>query len=155
MGTVVKYLRRVTGKKTWKEIFFDTVKYALMDGKVAETAIFHGYLDDAKLVGTDAFGNQYYERKQGEIYGRHRWVVYPNKKDYTSSSIPPEWHGWLHYINDVHPENSQFKNPVYMKPWRKHPSGTPDAYLPKGSWFNPYKRNWEKYSVWNPDTATR
>ena len=150
MGTIAKYLQRVTGKKSAKEIFFDTVKYALADGKVAESAIIHGYKDDATLVGTDQFGNQYYERTQGEIYGRHRWVVYGNKKDYTSTSVPPEWHGWLHYINDNHPTNTQFKDSVFKKTWVKHPTGTPEQYLPKGSWFNPYKRNWEKFSVWKP-----
>lgn len=151
MGTIAKYLQRVSGKKTFKEIFFDTVKYALMDGKVAESTIFHGYLDDAKLIGTDQFGNQYYERLGGEIYGRHRWVVYANKKEYTPTSVPPEWHGWLHFINDLNPVNSTFPEPVYKKAWMKHPSGTPDQYLPKGSWQNPYKRNWEKYSYYDPN----
>ena len=150
MGTIVKYLQRVTGKTKAKDIFFDTVKYALMDGKVAETAIFHGYLDDATLVGTDALGNQYYERVKGEMYGRHRWVVYPNKKNYTASAIPPEWHTWLHFVSDMHPNNTEMRGPIFKKPHRPHPSGTPDQYLPKGSWFSPHKRNWEKYSTWKP-----
>lgn len=32
--------------------------------------------------------------------GRHRWVEYASKTRYNASQVPPEWHGWLHYITD-------------------------------------------------------
>lgn len=32
--------------------------------------------------------------------GRHRWVEYASKSRYNASQVPPEWHGWLHYITD-------------------------------------------------------
>eukprot|EP00982_Pelagococcus_subviridis_P014147 31309-Pelagococcus_subviridis.AAC.5 len=34
--------------------------------------------------------------------GRHRWVEYENIEnyDYSASSIPREWHGWLHHVDD-------------------------------------------------------
>lgn len=34
------------------------------------------------------------------ILGRHRWVEYASKNRYNASQVPPEWHGWLHYITD-------------------------------------------------------
>lgn len=34
------------------------------------------------------------------IEGRHRWVEYASKDRYNASQVPPEWHGWLHYITD-------------------------------------------------------
>ena len=36
--------------------------------------------------------------------GRHRWVEYADAVDYDASSVPPEWHGWLHHITDHTPE---------------------------------------------------
>jgi len=32
--------------------------------------------------------------------GRHRWVEYAEKSRYNASQVPPEWHGWLHFITD-------------------------------------------------------
>lgn len=34
------------------------------------------------------------------LLGRHRWVEYASKDRYNASQIPPEWHGWLHFITD-------------------------------------------------------
>uniref|UniRef100_A0A2N9J5E6 NADH dehydrogenase [ubiquinone] 1 alpha subcomplex subunit 12 n=1 Tax=Fagus sylvatica TaxID=28930 RepID=A0A2N9J5E6_FAGSY len=52
-----------------------------------------------KVVGVDKFGNKYYENLNTQ-YGRHRWVEYAEKGRYNASQVPPEWHGWLHYITD-------------------------------------------------------
>lgn len=34
------------------------------------------------------------------LTGRHRWVEYAEKSRYNASQVPPEWHGWLHFITD-------------------------------------------------------
>lgn len=31
-------------------------------------------------------------------------MIYGDKADYNASSVPPEWHGWLNYINDYTPK---------------------------------------------------
>jgi hypothetical protein len=39
---------------------------------------------------------------------RNRFVVFAkadNFRTQDSSSVPPEWHGWLHYISDENPAN--------------------------------------------------
>jgi NADH:ubiquinone oxidoreductase subunit len=59
-------------------------------------------LKHGELKGVDRFGNQYYESAR-ELPGRHRWVVYPSKKLVDASAVPPEWHGWLHHMNDETP----------------------------------------------------
>jgi NADH:ubiquinone oxidoreductase subunit len=53
-----------------------------------------------RAVGTDAFGNRYFEEKSA-VRGRHRrrWVVYAGAIE--GSSVPPEWHAWLHYTTDA------------------------------------------------------
>lgn len=52
-----------------------------------------------RQVGTDAFGNRYYQGKSQKLdrYGRERrWVVF--KGEVEASKVPPEWHAWLHHI---------------------------------------------------------
>jgi NADH:ubiquinone oxidoreductase subunit len=59
-----------------------------------------------KLVGTDAYGNKYYENTVDYANGQHRWVDYArgdNFYDMDASNVPPEWHGWLHHSTDELP----------------------------------------------------
>jgi NADH:ubiquinone oxidoreductase subunit len=44
--------------------------------------------------------------------GRHRWVEYADAVDYDASSVPPEWHGWLHHITDHTPEQVPNRNRI-------------------------------------------
>jgi len=39
---------------------------------------------------------------------------------------------------------------IHSKPFK---TGTPDAYLPKGAWKNPQKRNWTKVQTWQPPSS--
>lgn len=99
---------------------------------------------DGHLVGHDRFGNAYFENYHGQSQ-RSRWVTYADKDDYSANSVPPEWFGWLHCINDWPPVGSsasQYEHPVY----EVHPSGNeeevrldqplssyePEVYKPKG-----------------------
>ena len=56
-----------------------------------------------KLVGTDATGNRYYVQSKGvgPLGVPRRWVIYKNLAE--ASQVPPEWHGWLHYLVDTPP----------------------------------------------------
>lgn len=49
-------------------------------------------------VGTDKYGNKYFENKY-YFYGRDRWVEYAPHyhMDFDASQIPPEWFGWMHH----------------------------------------------------------
>lgn len=50
------------------------------------------------LIGTDKYGNRYYENPY-YFYGRNRWVEYADHihMNYDGSQIPAEWFGWMHY----------------------------------------------------------
>jgi NADH:ubiquinone oxidoreductase subunit len=50
---------------------------------------------------------QYYERLTDTQFGRHRWVEYKDNDMYNASTVPPEWHGWLHYITDYTPSEME------------------------------------------------
>ncbi|GIL74430.1 hypothetical protein Vretimale_2124 [Volvox reticuliferus] len=120
----------------------------LLDGNLAHNILFRG--PSGNLVGTDYHGNKYYENNT-HTYARRRWVVFADKFDYNITSVPPEWHGWLNYINDYNPTQHKFKQPIYQIEAYVTRTGTPKAYNPKGSWFNPQKRNWKKYEEWTPE----
>ncbi len=84
-----------------------------------------------KTVGKDASGNKYYRGKARRGTTRERrWVIYANKTE--ASTVPAEWHGWLHHQTDRVPDD---KSP-YRKPWQKthipNMTGTDNAYLPPG-----------------------
>ena len=101
--------------------------------------------------------------------GRNRYVDYADSRAYNASSIPPEWHSWLHFISDDIPAEmatgavsadsaSQvraYSHPFYVQPHEVNPTGGPasDVQQPKGSWHNPQHRNWRKYASWNPNPS--
>ncbi|KAJ7525271.1 hypothetical protein O6H91_17G043600 [Diphasiastrum complanatum] len=109
--------------------------------------------DGARLVGVDKLGNKYFEKKVNSQFGRHRWVEYADKKQYNASAVPPEWHGWLHYITDHTPEQLEDLKPArYGIEHKLNRSGEGDAYIyhSKGHALNPKQRNWTRYEPWQP-----
>lgn len=87
-----------------------------------------------KQVGTDAYGNRYFEaRDNSESYDgrKRRYVLYNGYAD--ASKIPPDWHGWMHYLYDETPSET----PLPRKSWEQdhvpNMTGTPFAKYPQGS----------------------
>jgi NADH dehydrogenase (ubiquinone) 1 alpha subcomplex subunit 12 len=89
------------------------------------------------LVGEDQFGNRYFENRAyqagalpaglGKVSaqfqpalltrlprpGRHRWVLYADRHNYSARSVPREWHGWLISSSDAAPTRVAQLHPVY------------------------------------------
>lgn len=87
---------------------------------------------NGRKVGSDAFGNVYYEQRRAPKTGRaKRWVIYKGPRD--ASTVPPEWHGWLHYTFDA----PLATDSVYHKPWQQphqpNLTATDQAYRPPGA----------------------
>ena len=99
------------------------------------------------FVGTDKFGNRYYESKNGV----RRWVIYAGTVE--ASRVPPEWHGWLHHTFKEPPTKAPFKE----KPWETdhipNLTGTPGAYRPSGSLLSTGVRPpaTGDYQAWKPE----
>lgn len=58
------------------------------------------------LIGTDHYGNQYFENREDYAHGAHRWVVFAGNKawyDTDATLVDPAWHGWLHHTTDEPP----------------------------------------------------
>lgn len=106
------------------------------------------------LVGTDDFGNRYFEAKDAsDSYGDHkrRWVIYQGYAD--ASKVPAEWHGWLHYTFDDLPTAENLPRKAFEKDHVPNLTGTVNAWRPKGS----ISRSGERpratgdYQAWTPE----
>ncbi len=104
-------------------------------------------------VGTDEFGNRYYQARDRKSYdGRNRrWVVFNGYAD--ASKVPAEWHGWLHYTLDEPPTRQPFAKRAWMKPHTPNLSGTPMAWRPRGSIARAGERPRATgdYQAWRPE----
>lgn len=102
-------------------------------------------LKSGKHVGTDKYGNKYFENERF-FYGRNRWVEYAPKygMDYDGSQIPAEWYGWMHYKTDYLPMNDPDR-PKYkwMADHTENMSGFPGQYTP-------YSTTRPKIEAWQP-----
>lgn len=98
-----------------------------------------------EFVGSDQLGHKYYRAPARRGYRREqRWVLYPNANP-NASSIPPEYHGWLHYQTDAFPVEGGLS---YRKDWQTghqpNVTGTTMAYQPERS------PSASDYQAWNP-----
>jgi len=109
----------------WHKQTFGTLLYTLFFGK---------------FVGSDEFGNKYYSNSKGK-----RWVVYKGRVE--STKIPPQWHLWIHFLNNKIPENN-LKKYEWQKKYQENLTGTDKAYKPKGSLSSGIKNNIKKYENW-------
>ena len=107
-------------------------------------------------VGSDETGNRYYRSKQGEKPGpngyERRMVVYAGGAA-EASTIPPGWHGWMHYRTDVPPTEEAYTPRVWQKPHQPNLTGTSLAYRPDGSLLNKGERPrvTGDYDAWSPE----
>uniref|UniRef100_A0A0K8TTE2 NADH dehydrogenase [ubiquinone] 1 alpha subcomplex subunit 12 n=1 Tax=Tabanus bromius TaxID=304241 RepID=A0A0K8TTE2_TABBR len=104
--------------------------------------------DDLKLgtlVGTDKYGNRYYENPY-YFYGRNRWVEFADhvNMDYDGSQIPADWFGWMHYKTDIPPNRDGMKVQYkWMADHSENLSGTKGQYMP-------YTTTRPKVEAWDP-----
>ncbi len=82
-----------------------------------------------RIVGHDPTGNRYFEERRARPGHRlRRWVMYPGEAE--ASSIPPEWHSWLHYTTDAPLPDTVRK--AWQKPHEPNLTGTALGYRPPG-----------------------
>ena len=105
-----------------------------------------------KKIGTDHIGNTYYEARPMKGYKRpRRWVIYKDRPE--ASSVPPEWHGWLHHQTDTVPgEDGESHRRSWQKPHQLNMTGTNQAWRPPGHVLSGGKRDKAcgDYEAWVP-----
>jgi NADH:ubiquinone oxidoreductase subunit len=102
-----------------------------------------------RRVGSDGAGNTYYEEKAPRPgRRRRRWVTYAGRPE--ASSVPPEWHAWLHYLTDA-PLPAEARR-AWQKPHQPNPTGTAASYRPPGHDYAGGKRAAATgdYEAWTP-----
>ncbi|CAD7079685.1 unnamed protein product [Hermetia illucens] len=128
--------------------FFKVFRIIRENGGLVKSYMKLYRFDDLKtgtLVGTDKYGNKYYENPY-YFYGRNRWVEYTDhvNMDYDGSQIPAEWYGWMHYKTDL-PPTRDGDRPKYK--WianhSENLSGTKEQYMP-------YSTTPPKIEAWDP-----
>ncbi|VDP08966.1 unnamed protein product [Heligmosomoides polygyrus] len=97
------------------------------------------------LVGTDKFGNKYYE-DNSYFMPRNRWVEYPEKVwlDYDASQVPPDWHRWLHHMTDDTPT----VKPLKTEKWAMQHEENLSIFEDKK--YIPYSTTRTKIQAWQP-----
>uniref|UniRef100_A0A0D6R476 NADH dehydrogenase [ubiquinone] 1 alpha subcomplex subunit 12 n=1 Tax=Araucaria cunninghamii TaxID=56994 RepID=A0A0D6R476_ARACU len=151
--SAIKMIKEKGISNLWKEAKQEGFLDAILDGNLMATKI-HNI--GATLVGVDKFGNKYYEKLENTQFGRHRWVEYADKKRYNASNVPPEWHGWLHFVTDHTADQLQmFKPKRYGAEHQPNLSGEGEEYTyhSKGHPLNPNQRDWTRYEPWQPTKA--
>lgn len=100
-----------------------------------------------KAVGTDAFGNRYYQDKDA----KRRWVVYNGTVE--ASRVPAEWHGWLHHTFAEPPTEVPLAVKSWEMPHLPNMTGTDGAMRPQGSLARSGVRPpaTGDYQAWKPD----
>ena len=79
-----------------------------------------------KLIGSDEYGNKYYQSKKGK-----RWVIYANEID--ASKIPVEWYSWIHFMPNKIENIHKLEKHNWQKPHQANLTGTDSAYYPNKS----------------------
>ncbi len=103
-----------------------------------------------EVVGTDEFGNRYYQDRKAAPNGRRRrWVIYEG--DDEASKVPPEWNAWLHQTNDRVPDGKPRRD--WQKPHQPNMTGTAQAYRPSGHTLRGGQRASATgdYEAWTPE----
>ena len=93
-----------------------------------------------KFVGKDNFGNKYYSNSKSR-----RWVIYKNNVE--STTIPPEWHLWIHSSSAKKPSN-MLRRFAWQKKHEENLTGTDRAHKPEGSLSYTSQKNMKKYETW-------
>ncbi len=115
---------------------------------------------DGTLVGTDKFGNAYYENKQA-VQLRDRWVVYAEQKQPDATTVPGEWHQWLHHVGDAPPPAVAAERKFFQTPHSPNTTGT--VYTTPSATYTPHnfllnKKHGANYTAapliepWQPKT---
>ena len=103
------------------------------------------------FVGQDQLGNRYYSGKprRAHTYER-RWVMYVGQPE--ASSVPPEWHGWLHHQTKDPPQAANPLRRSWQKPPEPNLTGTDMAYRPPGHTLEAGYRDRATgdYESWSP-----
>ena len=95
-----------------------------------------------KFIGSDEFGNKYYENKRNN----KRWVIY--KGEINASKITSEWYSWMHNISKESPLEKKTTKYSWQKPHKDNKTGSIESYKPNK--ISKKGKDFKKYESWKP-----
>ena len=104
------------------------------------------------LVGTDKWGNKYYENIKEDLPLRTRWVDYANR-ELDASQIEPGWHAWMSYMTDKAPSEDKLQQ-LEVRPWEVTGPRLSNQTMSRSA-YRPYSTVKPKYSAWDPHAKPR
>jgi NADH:ubiquinone oxidoreductase subunit len=105
----------------------------------------------AKEVGSDDFGNRYYEERRARPgKSPRRYVRYKGIDE--ASKVPADWHGWLHHTESAPPPAGGYQRHDWQKQHQPNLTGTVHAHRPDGHMLKGGKRKpaTGDYEPWTP-----
>jgi NADH:ubiquinone oxidoreductase subunit len=105
------------GPKFWHLYRREGLMRALLRGKPLKYS--HekaGWNEVVRLVGSDEFGNRYYEDFDHHNFNTRRWVEFADYGKWhmtVGKKVGPGWHGWMNYMYDDAPGKQNFVEPYY------------------------------------------
>ncbi|QIW98578.1 hypothetical protein AMS68_004096 [Peltaster fructicola] len=112
------------------------------------------YIGDTKrgtLIGTDRYGNKYFENLEEELPLRTRWVDYKDR-EYDPSQIEPGWHAWMSYMVDQPPTTDKMLQ-TGIRAWE--PKDHKPVMTQSRSAYKPFSTVKNKFAAWQPVAASR
>jgi NADH:ubiquinone oxidoreductase subunit len=101
-----------------------------------------------KQVGGDKHGNKYFVSRCKTSAGLPKRLVW-YKGLPEPSKVPPEWHGWLHYENEVPVGIEQY---VWQADRVPNLTGTKGAYKPTSASSITARSRFNSYQAWNEES---
>ena len=156
MSAPVKDIARkifdVIFKDSYKESFIKAFKYKSVR--------------PGTLVGTDQFGNKYFQAPKNGMELRERWVEFAGKKsEFNATRIPPEWHTWMARVEETHrtPTEIAFEpqkyavafKPTELSQMAQHANYVPSNYHCKPIDVKPMQYSKQKYESWDPTAKSK
>ena len=151
------------GFKFWKIFRKEGIMETLKRGKIYKTYPHEkgGWVDAVRCVGTDEYGNRFFEDFEHHNFNTGRWVEYSDLwKNFptTARKVAPGWSGWLHYTYNDIPCKEDFHRPFYSpdRPFI-HEYDHPTYYRNPGDLKNPENKQYREandkmsYNKWIPN----
>ena len=92
-----------------------------------------------KFVGSDQYGNKYYQSKKNE-----RWVIYA--KNIEATKITSEWYLWIHHTVEKAPDpNIKDIKYLWQKKHLENQTGTINKFKPVKIRKNEIKKKYESW----------
>jgi NADH:ubiquinone oxidoreductase subunit len=102
-------------------------------------------------IGTDEFGNIYYETRK-KLDGRNRrWVIFNGYSEATS--IGSGWHGWMHHRTNVAPSQEDYQPRAWQTQHKKNLTGTDASYRKFNPKTNKSGQVPQDYDAWTPNQS--